>query len=102
MKVNDPKLANLLPSQVGGPQAAESVGEKHKKVEGGAAGGTDQVNLSTLGAKVRALDTESPERAAYLEKLANDVQAGRYQPDSHAVSKKIVSDALREPSGITE
>ena len=97
MKVNDPKLANLLPSQVGEAQGAEAVGEKQKKAAiGGTAGSSDQVTLSSLGANIRALDTESPERAAYLEKLSADVEAGRYQPDALAVSKKIVADATRE------
>jgi|WetSurMetagenome_2_1015567.scaffolds.fasta_scaffold1300955_1 hypothetical protein len=98
MKVNDPKLANLMSTQVGGPQATESAGDKHKKTDGVGSGSGDQVNLSALGDKVRALDTESPERAAYLEKLSSDVQAGRYNPDPAAVSRKIVSDAMGAPS----
>ena len=99
MKVNDPHLANLMPSQVGGAEGAEPVGEKRKKAEGGAQAGLDLVTLSTLGDKVRALDTESPERTAYLEKLSADVQAGRYNADPLEVSKKIVADAMRESSG---
>jgi hypothetical protein len=98
MKVNDPKLANLMPSQVGGPQATETVGEKQKKTEGIRSAAGDQVNLSTLGSKVRELDTESPERAASLEKLAAEVQAGRYNPDPATVSRKIVADAIGTPS----
>jgi len=97
MKVNDPKLTNLLPSQIGGAQGADSVGEKQKRGE--ASGSSlDQVTLSTLSSQVRALDTASPERAAYLEKLSADVEAGRYNVDPLEVSKKMVADAMREPS----
>jgi len=99
MKVNDPQLTNLMPSQVGGAEGAEPVGEKSKRTEGGASGGLDLVTLSTLGDKVRALDADSPERAAYLEKLSGDVQARRYNADPLEVSKKIVADAMREASG---
>jgi flagellar biosynthesis anti-sigma factor FlgM len=97
MKVNDPNLPGLSSTQVGGTPAIESIGERQKKVDQTTAT-PDQVSLSSLSAKIRELDADSPERAARLERLSDEIQAGRYNVDAREVSKKIVNDALNEPT----
>jgi flagellar biosynthesis anti-sigma factor FlgM len=95
MKVNDPKLANLTSTQVGSTDRVDSAAERQKRVESGAGSG-DQVSLSSLTAKLRELDVDSPERAARLERLGADVASGRYQVDSAELSREIVSDSIND------
>ena len=97
MKVNDPKLAGLTSSQVGGTQAPDSA-ERQKKVESTREASRDRVSLSELSSKVRELDSESPERAARLERLSAEIAAGRYHVDPHEVARKMVDDAQDEPA----
>ena len=57
--------------------------------------GEDQVHLSDLAGCLRSLGSDAPERAAYLEKLSGEVEAGRYTVDALALSRKIIDDALQ-------
>jgi anti-sigma28 factor (negative regulator of flagellin synthesis) len=57
--------------------------------------GEDQVHLSDLAGRLRSLSSDTPERAAYLEKLSGEVEAGRYTVDALALSRKIIDDALQ-------
>jgi anti-sigma28 factor (negative regulator of flagellin synthesis) len=50
--------------------------------------------LSDLAGRLRSLSSDTPERAAYLEKLSAEVEAGRYTVDAQALSRKIIDDAL--------
>jgi anti-sigma28 factor (negative regulator of flagellin synthesis) len=50
--------------------------------------------ISSLAGYLRSLSRETPERAAYLEKLLAEVQSGRYSVDAHELSREIVDDAL--------
>src|SRR5207248_9510168 len=61
----------------------------------GSRGNEDLVSLSALADKLfDALTLESPGQAARLEHLKLETAAGRYRPDSLAVSHRIVDDAL--------
>ena len=95
MKIDDPKLTGMSPSQIGGTQAPDSASVRGKKNDA-AATSRDQVALSELGAKLRELDSDSPERAARLEQLAAEVQAGRYRVDPMQVSDRIIEEALAD------
>ena len=94
MKIDDPKLTGMTPSQVGGTQAPDSVSIRQKKNESAAENSRDQVALSDLSAKLRELDSDSPERAARLERLAAEVASGRYRVDAMEVSDRIIDDAV--------
>lgn len=64
----------------------------------------DQVQLSRLARHVaESLATAETEHAARLEQLRNEYQAGRYQVDVVALSRKIADEILAEtapqPSG---
>lgn len=55
----------------------------------------EELEISKLGQAVRALDSESPERQAYLEKLRSDIEAGRYKVDASELSKRLIKDITR-------
>ncbi len=63
----------------------------------GRAGASDEVNLSSLASALQGALTDSPERTAYLERLAGDYASGAYQPDAKATASGIVGDALSKP-----
>jgi anti-sigma28 factor (negative regulator of flagellin synthesis) len=95
MKINDANVAGLTSPGIGKAQEAEQGARLRQGRTGdGASSSTDQVQLSNLSETLRASESESPERAAQLERLSADVQAGRYQVDSAKVSKKIVQDSI--------
>lgn len=96
MKVNDPVLQGLTSGQVANTPGVD--GTERQKRTGGASGGSDRVSLSSLSTKLQELRSDSPERAAYLERLANDIAEGRYEVDTRDVSRKIVSEALSSGS----
>jgi hypothetical protein len=50
--------------------------------------------LSNLAGSLSSLSPETPERTGHLEKLSAEVRAGRYSVDAHALSRKIVDDAI--------
>lgn len=64
----------------------------------GRAGGTDEVNLSPLASALQGAMSDSPERAAYLDRLSADFAAGNYNPDPRAIASDIVSDTLLDSS----
>jgi len=76
----------------------EAVTPKADPSEAAAAGPArpDEVELSELTGKLCGrLGAEDPERAARLERLAAEVQSGRYRVDSLAVGKHLLDEALR-------
>jgi anti-sigma28 factor (negative regulator of flagellin synthesis) len=97
MKVNDPNLSGVQSGAIGRAQETDAVSKLKQRmgVESTSSAG-DQVELSNLGMHLRALDSESPERTAYLEKLSADVASGRYKTDAKELSRKIVDDAIKD------
>jgi|JI61114C2RNA_FD_contig_21_309334_length_782_multi_4_in_0_out_0_2 flagellar biosynthesis anti-sigma factor FlgM len=63
----------------------------------GRAGAGDEVNLSSLASALQGALSDSPERSAYLERLASEFAAGSYQPDPNATASGIIADTLLEP-----
>lgn len=59
------------------------------------AGGGDQIDLSGLGRILRAHLAESPERTAYIDRLAEIYKSGGYKTDAEEVGRRIVEDALK-------
>jgi hypothetical protein len=97
MKINDSNINGLASSGIGKAQEADAASRGRGKNVSGSDSAPDRVELSNLSASLRAEDSESPERAALVDKLAADYAAGRYNPDPLEVSKKIIADALHEP-----
>jgi anti-sigma28 factor (negative regulator of flagellin synthesis) len=55
---------------------------------------TDEVQLSSLSSKINDLQSDSPQRAAYLESLRLEVASGQYEADPAQTASAIVKDAL--------
>jgi hypothetical protein len=54
--------------------------------------GSDEVNLSSLASALQGALSDSPERAAYLDRLATEFAAGTYRPDPGATASSIVEE----------
>ena len=97
MKINDPDLSGTVSAAVTKSRELEAAAKSGaKEARGGSAAQGDHVQLSNLGSQLRAEETESPERTAYLEKLSAQVKTGAYKVDSKELSKTIVNDAIKE------
>lgn len=55
------------------------------------------MNLSSLASALQGALSESPERAAYLERLAGEYASGSYEPDTKATASGLIGDALLPP-----
>ena len=53
--------------------------------------------LAELARRVRELAPDTPEREAYLDRLAEEIRTGRYQVDTEALAKKLI-DRLSDVS----
>ena len=65
---------------------------------GRAAGGMgrgDQVQISTLGSQLNALDSEPASHVSKLVELSSAVSMGRYHVDAQMVSHKIIQEHMR-------
>ena len=54
----------------------------------------DRVSLSNLSRQIQLALEQSPERLERLERLALELEAGRYQVDAGKVASRIVDDML--------
>ena len=94
MKINDSQSSSVNTSRLDQTSAIDAANRtKDRKVQSEDGSG-DRAEISALSGQLRALVAHSPDRAARVEQLRADYSAGRYQVDSHAVSKAIVRDAI--------
>jgi anti-sigma28 factor (negative regulator of flagellin synthesis) len=102
MKINDvytsSQAAATYQSQTQKTEAAQSVSAS-KVGANKSSGGSDEVNLSSLANVLQDAITESPEKTAYLEKLAAQYAAGTYQADPQAVAKSLIGETLADKTG---
>ena len=97
MRVHDTKSGNVEAERLAEQRRAEvtPAGKQASPRDGATtSGGLDRLQLSTLASRIHAEAEESPERTAKLERLAADFAAGQYQPDSGAISEKLIDEAL--------
>jgi len=98
MRTDNKNLTGISASQLGRTPETEAV---HRQGPAGAPSGPagpareDQIHLFDLAGCLRSLSSDTPERAANLEKLSAEVEAGRYTVDAQALSRKIIDDALQ-------
>jgi anti-sigma28 factor (negative regulator of flagellin synthesis) len=92
---NPTGISSLQPGRTPESEAMNRHGPAGAPSGPAGAAGEDQVNLSDLAGCLRSLSSGTPERAAYLEKLSGEVEAGRYTVDALALSRKIIDDALQ-------
>lgn len=113
MKINDlystPPDGNIRNSsasssarvQKGAEGAGESSSVKSVSKEGygaggaGRVGGSDQIDISGLANVLQAALEDSPARQAKLDSLAKEFEAGTYNPDPAAVSKKLFEESIQ-------
>jgi flagellar biosynthesis anti-sigma factor FlgM len=95
MKVNDPNLSSLAAAEAAKAQAAQAPAAHARKAAAGAGESKDDVHLSELVRSLRTLAAESPERQAYVEKIAKDYAKGTYKVDASATAAKIIADMSR-------
>lgn len=92
MKIdNNPGGLNLDRAGSAAPANRNSSGAPDN---GHGANALDQINLSGLSQQLRALETDSPERAETVRALAAAFAAGAYQVDAAEVSRRIVDDTI--------
>ncbi len=95
MKVTDSAITDASTARVGGT-ATSAVGTGGVRKGPSASEGGDRVDISTLSGRLlhTLSQTDGPERAAHVERLAAVVRSGQYRPDSMAISRKIIDDAV--------
>jgi len=57
----------------------------------------DTVQLSDLSSNLRLGAEDSPERLERVLELRQLVQSGRFNPDPHDLSRRLIDDALQHP-----
>jgi hypothetical protein len=101
MRVNDRNTTGVPASQTGRAQETQKPdrgGTTTSKVSGDSGG--DRVELSsTLGRLSHAISSFSTQRASRVQALTADYRAGRFQADSRATSRGVVSEALAAGRG---
>jgi len=85
-------LAGTAASETSRAQELSRTGSSSKPSVGSAAGGEDQVQMSSLS---EALTSQGSERAARVQELAAAYQKGGYQANSMDVSRAILNNALQ-------
>jgi anti-sigma28 factor (negative regulator of flagellin synthesis) len=111
LKIHDQNPAGLPPGAERTNSAQiQKQEEAHKSAKTGALGANDRsrhapasagssvdkVQISSVANALHSEAVESPERTAWLAKIAEEIRAGRYQVDSAALSKRLVDDMIRE------
>jgi anti-sigma28 factor (negative regulator of flagellin synthesis) len=100
LKIHDAYLPGSGPSHIkptdSASQTAPAPAVRSESERKGAVGKADSIGLSDLSVRLLELvRVESPERAAHIERLAEQVRSGRYHVDALAVSRRIVDEALQ-------
>src|SRR5436305_2032729 len=101
MRVNDSNPGGVSPSGAG--QTGIGKTQESTRVERGAGvtspaktgSPNDSVQLSHLGSLLQAEDSQSPERAAKVDKLRADVASGNYKLDAEDLAKNLIDDTLK-------
>ena len=94
MRVNDSNLNSVTSGTHETAQTTAVGGSRgSSRTARSGSGGDDHVQLS-LGAQFHELALNSPEHESRISNIAAAYANGSYQPNSQAVSKRIVSDAF--------
>src|SRR5258708_32618284 len=97
MRMNARNLTRTSGSETGRAQETKDLGRSAtgKANTGGVDGSNDRVEFSgTLNRLSRALTTFESSRASRVQALAANYQSGSYKPNSAAISKGLVADAM--------
>ncbi len=102
MKINNGYTDSQAAAARDAARAQETAATQPTKAARAAAGAgrstaSDEVSLSSLASAVQSEASDSPERTAFLERLASEFAAGNYRPDPQATASGIVEDTLLNP-----
>ncbi|MCS6953092.1 MAG: flagellar biosynthesis anti-sigma factor FlgM [Bryobacterales bacterium] len=96
MRIGDP---NVRETGAARTEQTGGIGRPPAQAEGGSQAAADQVQLSRLAKRVaETLKSQEPENVARLEQLRQAYQAGKYQVDVAALSRKIADEIVAETS----
>jgi anti-sigma28 factor (negative regulator of flagellin synthesis) len=94
MKIYDRSLTGTAESEASRPAEAHKAGGSRASGSSSQATG-DRVEFSGgLGALARAVSTDQSARASRIQALASQVAQGAYHPDSQAISRGLIDEAL--------
>jgi flagellar biosynthesis anti-sigma factor FlgM len=96
MKIYDHSLTGAAASEASRPQETHKAGNSRESGRSSEATG-DRVEFSGhLGALSRAVSSDQSARSSRIEALSAQVAQGTYRPDSHAVSRGMIDEALAQ------
>jgi flagellar biosynthesis anti-sigma factor FlgM len=97
MKIYDRDITGNSPAEPGRAQETQKAGRgSPHSVTAGNAGG-DRVELSSAMARLsRAISAMGDDRASKVHALTQQYQSGNYQPDSLAISRGLIQEALSD------
>jgi anti-sigma28 factor (negative regulator of flagellin synthesis) len=93
MRINNGNTAGA--AETAGAQNAQKSGRGGGASSGDLDPNSDQVEFSSsLGRLSRAVSNDSAQRQSRVQAMAAQYQSGRYQPNSLAVGRAMVADAV--------
>jgi hypothetical protein len=94
MKIYDSNLTGAAASGASRPPEAHKAGSSRESGSSSQAA-SDRVEFSGgLGALSRAVSSDHTERASRIQALASQVEQGTYRPDSRAISRGMIGEAM--------
>jgi flagellar biosynthesis anti-sigma factor FlgM len=94
MKIYDRSLTGTAASEAGRTQEAHQTSQSRESGASSRAEG-DRVEFSGgLGSLARAVSSEQSGRSSRIQALSAQVAEGSYRPDSRAISRGMIDDAL--------
>jgi anti-sigma28 factor (negative regulator of flagellin synthesis) len=96
MRVYDLNLTGAAPGEAGRTQETQTAdGPGGSRTAAGNSSGGDRVEFSGAVASLwKAVSSDGANRAARVQELSRQYEAGGYQPDSAAISRGMVAEAL--------
>ena len=97
MRIDDTNLSSAAAAGLGRTQATEKAEQGAQRAgvaRSGAAGQSDQVQLSSLAESVQSLEPNSAANQARLDRLSELVAGGRYAPDAEAIAEQLIQDSI--------
>jgi len=96
MKIDNSNLGGVSPDKSQQINAAKPDPAGSRQAAAAASGDPgDQVTLSSLSERLAVAGTESPERAARIERLAGEVASGRYSVDALVLGRRMIDEMLK-------
>jgi anti-sigma28 factor (negative regulator of flagellin synthesis) len=94
LRINNGNTAGAA-AETAGAQNLQKSGQSSGASSGNLDPNSDQVEFSsTLGRLSRAVANDSTQQQSRVQAMAAQYQSGRYQPDSMAIGRAMIADAV--------